>query len=203
MITSAVIYARSSPDCPLSAEDQIDRLKTVAADRGWTITRVFSDRPGLAKKGRAKRPGEIALLDAIRRGEVQKVLMIGLDRVGRSLTDLVTFLETCRAASISLWLDREKLDTDATNGLSLFEVAGLMAYHLRQSRRDRILRGQQAARSLDVKFGRPPLPTAKVEKAKVLLANGRGIRQVARMAGISAASVSRLKAGLSTVQPTA
>lgn len=204
MTIITAIYARTSPDCPLSAEGQIERLKSIAADRGWLVTRVFTDRPGSGRKGRERRPGEMAVLDAIRRSEVQKVLMVGLDRVGRSLTDLVGILEVCRAAGVSLWLDHEGLDTEASNGLSLFDLAGMMAHHQRQSRRDRILRGQAVARgNPDVRFGRPPLPTVKIEKAKVLLSQGKGIRQAARLAGISAASVSRLKAGLSAVQPTA
>jgi len=163
------------------------------------VTSVFIDRPGSAKQGRERHSGEAAVLDSIRRGEVRRVLMVGLDRVGRSLADLVAFLETCRAAGVSLWLDREGLDTDASNGLSLFDLAGMMAHHIRQSRRDRILRGQAVARgNPDVCFGRPPLPTAKVEKAKVLLQEGKGIREAGRMAGISAASVSKLKASLGT-----
>ena len=68
-----------------------------------------------------------------------------------------------------------------------------MSLHVRQTRRDRILRGQAAARALSIRFGRPPIATAKVEKAKQELAAGRGVREAARIAGISAASVSRLK----------
>jgi DNA invertase Pin-like site-specific DNA recombinase len=69
----------------------------------------------------------------------------------------------------------------------------MMAFHLRQSRRDRILRGQAASRALSIPFGRPPLGQTKVERAKAALAVGKSIRQAARVAGISAASVSRLK----------
>jgi hypothetical protein len=103
MTIRAVIYARTSSDRPISAEDQVNHLKIVAADHGWTISNVFLDRPGTLKKGRQRRPGEAALIEAIRRGEVQKTLMIGIDRVGQSLVELVAFLETCRIAGASLW----------------------------------------------------------------------------------------------------
>jgi hypothetical protein len=46
-----------------------------------------------------------------------------------------------------------------------------------------------------VRFGRPPIAKAKVMRAKQELAAGKGVRQAARLAGISAASASRLKAG--------
>lgn len=143
------------------------------------------------------------MLDAVRHGEVQRVLIWSIDRVGRSFADLVAFLEVCRSGGVSLWLDQARIDTAGSNGLSLFDVAGMLAHHQRQTRRDRILRGQAAARgNPNVRFGRPPLPELKVQKARMLLAAGNGLRQTARMAGISPASVGRLKAGLATVAPS-
>jgi DNA invertase Pin-like site-specific DNA recombinase len=138
-----------------------------------------------------RRPGETALLDAMRSGGVQKILILGIDRVV-SLADLVTFMEACRTAGVSLWLDEQGLDTAGSNGLPLFDLTEMMAFHLRQTRRDKILRGQAAVRGL-VRFGRPPIAKAKLVRAKQELAAGKGVRQVARLAGISAASVSRLK----------
>jgi DNA invertase Pin-like site-specific DNA recombinase len=190
MTIHAAIYARSSPDCPLSAEDQIERLQTVARERGWTVAQVYSDRPATVKKDR--RPGEAALLDLIRRGAIDRVLVWSIDRIGRSLIELVAFMEACRAGGVSLWLDEQALDTAGSNGLPLFNVTEMLAFHLHQTRRDRILRGQAAVRGL-VRFGRPPIAKAKVMRAKQELAAGKGVRQVARLAGISAASVSRLK----------
>jgi DNA invertase Pin-like site-specific DNA recombinase len=128
----------------------------------------------------------------MRDGGVDRVLLWSIDRIGRSLVDLVGFLEACRAGGVGLYLHEQGVDTTTSNGMALFELASIMAYHLRQSRRDRILRGQAAVRGL-VRFGRPPIPTTKVEKARHALASGKSVRQVARLAGISAASVSRMK----------
>jgi DNA invertase Pin-like site-specific DNA recombinase len=197
MVINAAIYARSFPDCPVSAEDQTDHLKAVASDRGWTVIATFNDRPMSIRASKDRRLGENALVDAVRRGGVQKVLLWDVDRVGRSLTELVAFIETCRAAGVGLYLHEPAMDTATSNGISLFDLAGMMAHHLRQSHRDRILRGQHAARvASSVRFGRPPLPASKVDKAKQGLAAGKGVRAVARLVGISAASVSRLKASM-------
>jgi DNA invertase Pin-like site-specific DNA recombinase len=193
MSLNVVIYARTSPDCVLSAEAQIEHLKTVAADHGWTVIKVLTDRPAMVKKDR--RPGEVALLQALRDGDVDKVLLWSIDRVGRSLVDLVGFMETCRTVGVTLWLDEQGIDTGSSNGMSLFDVSGMLAFHLRQMRRDRILRGQAAVRG-HVRFGRPPIPESKVDRAKQGLIAGKGVREVARLAGISAASVSRLRSGL-------
>jgi DNA invertase Pin-like site-specific DNA recombinase len=62
----AVIYARTSPDCPVSADGQIETLKAVAVDQGWTVNKIFSDRPTSLRKVRDQRPGEAGLLAAIR-----------------------------------------------------------------------------------------------------------------------------------------
>jgi DNA invertase Pin-like site-specific DNA recombinase len=193
MTVCAAIYARSSPDCPVAAEQQVELLRTVAAERGWVVTGVFTDNPMPLKRGRERRPAETALRDAIRQRGLQKVLVSSIDRIGRTLEELVRFLEMCQGAGVSLWLDDQMLDTAQSNGLSIFNTADMMAHHLRQSRRARILQGQASARNLRVRFGRPPIPITKVEKAKTFLATGKSLREVARLAGISSSAVGRLK----------
>ena len=165
----------------------------IATERGWMVTGVFTDHPMTVKKGRERRPGETALRDAIRRGGVQKVLISSIDRIGRTLEELVRLLKICQSAGVSLWFNDQMLDTARSNGLSIFDTADMMAHHLRQSRRARILQGQASARNLQVRFGRPPIPTTRVERAKTFLATGKSLREVARLAGISSSAVGRLK----------
>ena len=196
MSISAVIYARSSLDCPLSAEEQVASLRTIAADNGWLVAKVLIDRPTTMNKGRDRRPGQMALLEAIRSGSVDRVMLNGIDRVGRTLAEFVGFVEMCRASSVALYWHEQRLDTATSNGLSIFDLTEMMALHLRRLRRERILRGQAAARAASVRFGRPPIPLAKVEKAKQGLAAGKGVRQVARLTGLSPASCSRIKSAL-------
>ena len=190
------IYARSSPDCPISADEQIEHLRNVASERGWTVSHVFADRPTSVQKGQDRRPGEGALINSIRSGAIDRVLIWSVCRIGKSLIDLVKFMETCRSACVAVNLHDKAFDSETSNGLSLFDVSALLACHLRQSRRDSILRGQAAARALSIRFGRPPIAKPKVEKAKQFLASGKGVRQVAKMAGISPASVSRIKTSM-------
>jgi DNA invertase Pin-like site-specific DNA recombinase len=101
-----------------------------------------------------------------------------------------------------LWLHEQGVDSAVSNGMSMLDLSAMMALHLRQSRRDRILRGQAAARSLSIRFGRPPIAKAKMEKARIALAAGKGVRQAARLAGISAASASRLNTALGNASAT-
>ena len=187
------IYGRSSPDCPISADEQIEHLRKVASERGWTVAHVFSDRPISVKKGQDRRLGQIVLINSIQSGTIDRVLIWSIDRVGKCLVDLIGFIEICRSAHVVLNLYDEGFDSETSNGLSLFDVSALLAHHLRQSRRDSILRGQAAARALSVRFGRPPISTTKAQRAKRELAAGKGVRLVAKIAGISPASVSRIK----------
>jgi DNA invertase Pin-like site-specific DNA recombinase len=190
MLIRAAIYGRSSPDYPTTADQQIDRLKEVADDHGWTVARVFTDRPTSIRKGLDRRPGETALLDAIRNGGIDRVCISSICRVGKTVPDLVSFLETCRSAGVSLWIDEQRVETAA-----LFDFASMMALHLRQARRGRILQGLAASRAMSIPCGRPRISRARTEKAERELAAGKGVREAARIAGISAASVSRLKNG--------
>jgi DNA invertase Pin-like site-specific DNA recombinase len=198
MINRTAIYARTSPDCPLSLEEQTDRLREIASERGWAVGHIFTDRPTTVRKGHDRRPGEIAVSNAIQSGAIDRVLVWSIDRIGKSLIDLVEFMETCRSADVAVYLDQQRIDSGETNGLSLFDVAAIFALHLRQSRRDRILRGQAAARALSIRFGRPPLTKPKVESARRSLAAGKGVREIARLYGISPASVCRIKNAIST-----
>jgi len=189
MSIRAAIYGRSSPDYALTSDQQIGRLKAIADEHGWTAAQVFTDRPTSVQKGLDRRPGETALVDAIRNGEIDIVCISSICRVGRTVPDLVSFLETCRSADVSVWIDEQRIET-----ATLFDFSRMMALHLRQARRGRILQGLAASRAMSIPCGRPRISRARTEKAERELIAGKGVREAARIAGISAASASRIKA---------
>jgi DNA invertase Pin-like site-specific DNA recombinase len=192
----AAIYARPSLDYPLPVDRQIDQLKAVAAERGWDFVQEFTDRPNTVRKGVDCRPGQEALINAVRCGRVDVVCVSSICRLGKSLIDLATCLEACRAAQVGVWFDDQQIDT-STSSLSVFNVSELLALHLRQLRRGRILAGLASSRALGIRSGRPPLGRGRVQRAERELAAGKGVREVARIVGISPASASRLKTSLS------
>ena len=191
---SVAIYTRSSLDCPLTADEQVERLRTIAENRGWIVKQVFLDEPTSIRKGVDRRPGEVALLRAIQSGVIDRALVWSIDRIGRSLAELISFLEVCRTAGVAVIVHEQRINTEQSD--ALLQTSVLMALHLRQSRRERVLRGQAAARAASVKFGRPPIAKIKVDKVRQELAAGKGVRQVAQTTGVSPASVSRLKVTL-------
>ena len=70
---------------------------------------MFSDRPTTVRKGQDRRPGELALIEAIRSAAIDRVLVWSIDRIGKSLVDLVGFMETCRRAGVAVYLDEEQI----------------------------------------------------------------------------------------------
>ena len=111
------IYARSSPDCPLTADEQTKHLTTVAIERGWTVAHVFADRPTAVKKDQDRRSGELSLVEAIRSGAIDRVLVWSIDRIGKSLTDLVTIhgdlplcLCRCELCTTRILIARPRMD---------------------------------------------------------------------------------------------
>ena len=114
------IYARTSPDCPLSADDQVQHLQAVAAERGWTVSQTFTDRPTSAR-GPDRRSGEAALIDAICNGTIDRVMIWSVSRIGKSLVDLVAFLLTCHAAGVDVYMHEQGIDSVVSNGLPLID----------------------------------------------------------------------------------
>jgi DNA invertase Pin-like site-specific DNA recombinase len=86
------VYARVSTDKSQTVENQLRELQAVAARLDWHIVGVFTDEGISGAKGREKRPAFDRLLKGITRREFDLVAAWSVDRIGRSLQDLVAFL---------------------------------------------------------------------------------------------------------------
>jgi DNA invertase Pin-like site-specific DNA recombinase len=188
----AALYVRVSTDAQ-TIENQVLVLTEVAQRSGWEIVQVFADEGISGAKGRDRRPGFDALLKAIARREVEIIMAFAVDRLGRSLSDLVGFLSEIQARGCDLYLHQQAIDTSTPAGRMLFQLLGVFAEFERSIIASRVIAGQARARAKGVRFGRPPLPAGRVEKVRRALADGRSIRAVARSTGVSTATVQRVK----------
>lgn len=102
-------------DKGLSLDDQRARIAAYAVAMGWDVSEVIVDAGASAKT--LKRPGITKLLDAIRRDEVQRVVIVKLDRLTRSTRDLDEVLDLCQKHDVSLVSLTESLDTKSATGL--------------------------------------------------------------------------------------
>ena len=97
------LYVRVSTDCQ-TVSNQILELEALAMRHGWQIIETFTDKGISGAKGRDKRPGFNALHKAIARKEIDMVAAWSVDRLGRSLQDLVAFLEELHGKGVGLYL---------------------------------------------------------------------------------------------------
>lgn len=195
----AGIYLRVSTD-QQTTENQLRVLNEVAERAGWTIVAVFEDAGVSGAKGRDKRPGYDALLKAISRREIDIAAAWSVDRLGRSLPDLVAFLSDIQNRGCDLYLHQQAVDTSTPSGRMLFQMLAVFAEFERAIITSRITAGLDRAREKGVQFGRPNLSLARRTKVQKALIDGLSIRQVAKATGVSTASVQRIKRSMATVE---
>lgn len=188
----AAIYARVSTDSQ-TVENQLQALQDIAARSGWTIVQVFTDEGISGAKGRDQRPGFDALLKAVARREIDIAMAWSVDRLGRSLSDLVGFLSDLQAQGCDLFLHQQALDTSTPSGRMLFGMLGVFAEFERSMIVSRVKAGVDRARAKGVRFGRPPMPVYRLERVKKALRDGQSIRATAKLTGVSTASVQRIR----------
>jgi DNA invertase Pin-like site-specific DNA recombinase len=119
-----------------------------------------------------------------------------VDRLGRSLQDLVAFLSEIHALRIDLFLHQQGLDTTTPAGKALFGMMGVFAEFERSMIAERVRAGLARARSEGKQLGRPTIEPELEAKVKAALAkpNRPGVRKIAEQFGISQMQVSRLLA---------
>jgi DNA invertase Pin-like site-specific DNA recombinase len=111
----AALYVRVSTDRQ-TVENQIAALTKVAEARGWQIVGTFSDVGISGAKTREDRPGLDDLLKRAQRREFDVVMAWAIDRIGRSLIDLLNTIETLKAVGVDLYLDQQAIDTTTPAG---------------------------------------------------------------------------------------
>jgi DNA invertase Pin-like site-specific DNA recombinase len=138
------------------------------------------------------------LLKAVVRREIDMVAAWSVDRLGRSLTDLLDFLKELHAKDVDLYLHQQGLDTSTPSGRAMFQMMGVFAEFERAMIRERVLAGIARAREDGTRLGRRPVEETDAGKVKVvheLRAKGVGVRRIARDVGLGVGTVLRLVAG--------
>lgn len=186
----AAIYARVSTK-QQSVDSQLHQLKAVAVADGYTDVELFLDEGISGAKGRDKRPGLDNLLKAATRREVDKIYVFSIDRIGRSVTDLISTLEEIQAANVGIYFHKQAIDTSTPSGKLLFNLVAVFSSYEREIIRERVLAGLEKARANGVKLGRKPLAPITAKQIKERRDRGDSVRKIARALDISIATVSR------------
>lgn len=183
------IYTRVSTD-QQTVENQRLELQAVADRLGWTIIEELADEGISGAKGRDQRPAFDRLMQMVTRKEIDLIACWSVDRLGRSLQHLVTFLGEINERNVGLYLHTQGLDTTTPAGRAMFSMLSVFADFERSILRERIMAGLKRSSK---RSGRPPLDPEKAEKIRSTLASGLSINATARKLKCGVGTVHRIK----------
>jgi DNA invertase Pin-like site-specific DNA recombinase len=189
----AAIYLRVSTD-EQTTENQERSLREVAARSGHEIVAVYRDEGISGSKGRDKRPGFDAMHKDASRRKFDIVMAWSVDRLGRSLQDLIGFLSELHALGIDLALHQQGIDTATPAGKAMFQMMGVFAESERSMIRERVNAGIARAKARGKHCGRPFIDTKLEGRIRdALAAPGRpGLHKIAKQFGVGTGTVQRI-----------
>jgi len=197
----AVIYLRVSTVDQTTANQERE-LREIADRMGCEIVKVYKDHGISGAKGRDKRPAFDKMCRDAARREFDMVMAWSVDRLGRSLQDLVGFLSELHALKIDLFLRQQGLDTTTPAGKAMFQMMGVFAEFERAMIQERVRAGLARARGEGKRLGRPPIAPALEKRIReALAAPGRpGVRVIAKRFGVNPGTVQRISRPSSTAR---
>ncbi len=183
------LYARVSTD-KQTCENQLQELRAIAERMNYTIVAEFVDNGISGMKTRQNRPALDQLMKSSTQRKFDMVMCWSIDRLGRSLQNLVEILNELQALRIDLFFLQQGMDTSTPSGRMIFSVFGAIGEFERNLIRERVIAGQKRAVANGVKIGRPSKMNEGLRSAiQLLREKGMGIKQIAR----------ELKVGIGTV----
>ena len=185
----AVLYLRVSTIDQTTANQERE-LRDVASRMGCEIVQVYKDHGISGAKGREKRPAFDRMCRDATKRQFDVIMAWSVDRLGRSLQDLVGFLSELHALRIDLFLHQQGLDTTTPAGKALFQMMGVFAEFERAMIQERVRAGLKRAKSEGKTLGRPSKTTPE-QRAEIIAkyAQGESVSALARGYAISRASV--------------
>src|SRR5262245_28215407 len=189
----AALYLRVSTVDQTTANQERE-LREIAGRMGCEITKVYRDHGISGAKGRDKRPQFDALCKAAARREFDLVMAWSVDRLGRSLQDLVAFLAELHAVGVDLFLHQQGLDTTTPSGKAMFQMLGVFSEFERAMIQERVRAGLRRAKDEGKVLGRPKI-AAEVEaaiRAALRKKDRPGVRVIAAKHGVAVNTVQRI-----------
>lgn len=182
MKKAVAIYARVSTDRQ-TVDMQIHELKEYVKRRGWNLYREFIDQ-GYSGSD-TKRPAFQDMMNEAKKRKFDVLLVWKLDRLSRSMKDLVMVLNELGGLGIDFVSYDNNLDTSTPTGKLVFHVIGAVAEFEKDIIKERVKAGLENARRKGKKLGRPGVDDSVIEEAKVLRGQGKSFRKIGQQLGIS------------------
>ena len=187
-----VIYSRVSTN-DQSVSNQLKVLREIADKKGLNIVREISDEGISGAKGRDARKGFDELIKGAVRKDFDVILVWDVSRLGRSLKHLVSFLDDIHSANCDLYIHQNGLDTQTSSGRMMFQMIGIFSEFERSMIRERVIAGQQRAKSEGKHIGRKSnLTEGVINAVKQLRANNVPIKRIAKDMHIGVGTVYKI-----------
>ena len=175
-MTRCVIYTRVSTNGQ-TIDNQLNVLREIAKLKGYEIVKEYADEGISGAKGREDRKGFDELIKDATRKKFDLILCWSVDRLGRNLSHLVSFLNEIQSVGCDLYIHQSGLDTSTPMGKMMFQLTGIFAEFERSMISERVRAGQKRSRK---KNGRPTnLNDGLVHSIKYMKEQGVGIRKIA------------------------
>jgi DNA invertase Pin-like site-specific DNA recombinase len=199
MAKRVALYLRVSTSGQTVA-NQRRELEAVAERHGWNVVAEFKDEGISGSKGRDQRPGFNRLCQGVNRRDFDMIAAWSVDRLGRSLQDLVSFLADLHSKRVDLYLHQQGLDTSTPSGRAMFQMMGVFAEFERAMIQERVRAGLARARAEGKRLGRPTaLTRAKEREIRRLLGKHVGVVKIGRTVGVGTGTVQSIKATLTKI----
>ena len=189
----AAIYLRVSTSGQ-TTENQRRELEAVAAQRGWKVVATYEDAGISGAKGRDKRPGFDRMLKDATAGRFDILASWSVDRLGRSLQDLIGLLSELHSTGRDLYLHQQAIDTSTPSGKAMFQMLGVFAEFERGMIRERVNAGLARAKARGVKLGRKRIAPQLEQRIRDLRSEGKGVLKIGRLLGVGTSAVQRVVA---------
>ena len=193
---TVALYVRVSSTKGQTVENQRRELQAVAKRSGWKVVAEYKDAGISGAKGRDKRPGLDRMLKDATRRQFDMIAAWSVDRLGRSLQDLIGTLGELHAAGVGLYLHQQALDTTTPAGRAMFQMLGVFAEFERAIIVERVNAGLARAKANGAKFGRPRVAADVEDRIRALRADGVGMLRIARELGVGTSVVQRVAAAM-------
>lgn len=174
---------------------QVEALETACRNHRWDIVGRYEDLAISGAKGPDKRPQLRALLKAAAGREFDRVVVWSVDRLGRSLRDLVLILKELEDKKIELYSHSQGIDTSTAMGRMMWQFLGVFSEFEREMIRERVRMGLDRARASGKTLGRPGRYQGKESEIIALRKQGLGILKIAKKLRIGTKSVSQVLEG--------
>src|SRR3984893_7206336 len=190
-VRRAAIYVRVST-VEQGTDLQEHELQEYCERRGWSWV-VYRDK---GQSGAKKdRPALIAMMNDLRRRKIDVVVVWALDRLARSLKQLLSIAEECKSVGVDLVSLKQNVDTTLPAGRLTFQVLGAVAEFEREMLRERVRAGMAQARRTGKHIGRPArrkFHAGEIEKMRFARSQGASVRKLAADFGTTQWMAARL-----------